>query len=309
MYRVLVSDYIHEDGIQILKQKGLHVDIRTDITSEELQEIIGNYDVLIVRSRTKVRRDVIEKAKKLKIIARAGTGLDNIDVNVAREKGIKVINTPEGPSRSVAELVIALIFALFRNITTADRSMKAGKWIKKQLIGNEIKGKKLGIIGFGRIGREVAKIAKALGMEIMAYDVIDVGEFCKEIGAKKCNIGEILRNADVITLHLPLTENTKNFLDLKKIKLMKKGSYLINTSRGGVINNDALLWGLENDILKGVALDVYTEEPPKSEILKKIIEDQKVIATPHIGGNTIEALRNNSIIIVEKIIKNLESNR
>ena len=309
MYRVLVSDYIHEDGIQILKQKGLHVDIRTDITSEELQEIIGNYDVLIVRSRTKVRRDVIEKAKKLKIIARAGTGLDNIDVNVAREKGIKVINTPEGPSRSVAELVIALIFALFRNITTADRSMKAGKWIKKQLIGNEIKGKKLGIIGFGRIGREVAKIAKALGMEIMAYDVIDVGEFCKEIGAKKCNIGEILRNADVITLHLPLTENTKNFLDLKKIKLMKKGSYLINTSRGGVINNDALLWGLENDILKGVALDVYTEEPPKSEILKKIIENQKVIATPHIGGNTIEALRNNSIIIVEKIIKNLESNR
>jgi len=309
LYRVLVSDYIHEDGIQILKQKGLHVDIRTDITSEELQEIIGNYDVLIVRSRTKVRRDVIEKAKKLKIIARAGTGLDNIDVNVAREKGIKVINTPEGPSRSVAELVIALIFALFRNITTADRSMKAGKWIKKQLIGNEIKGKKLGIIGFGRIGREVAKIAKALGMEIMAYDVIDVGEFCKEIGAKKCNIGEILRNADVITLHLPLTENTKNFLDLKKIKLMKKGSYLINTSRGGVINNDALLWGLENDILKGVALDVYTEEPPKSEILKKIIENQKVIATPHIGGNTIEALRNNSIIIVEKIIKNLESNR
>lgn len=309
MYRVLVSDYIHEDGIQLLKQKGLHVDIRTDITSEELQEIIGNYDVLIVRSRTKVRRDVIEKAKKLKIIARAGTGLDNIDVNVAREKGIKVINTPEGPSRSVAELVIALIFALFRNITTADRSMKAGKWIKKQLIGNEIKGKKLGIIGFGRIGREVAKIAKALGMEIMAYDVIDVGEFCKEIGAKKCNIGEILRNADVITLHLPLTENTKNFLDLKKIKLMKKGSYLINTSRGGVINNDALLWGLENDILKGVALDVYTEEPPKSEILKKIIENQKVIATPHIGGNTIEALRNNSIIIVEKIIKNLESNR
>jgi len=307
LHKILIADRIHDEGINILRNEGFFVDVRAGITRDELLNIINQYDAIIVRSRTKVDREIIERGTKLKVIARAGVGIDNIDVNAAKEKGIVVINSPEGPSRSVAELVIAFIFSLLREIPHADASMKEGKWIKKELIGHEIKDKVLGIIGFGRIGQEVAKLAKALGMKVLAYDVIDIGPYCKRVGASQVDINYLLSDADIITLHIPLTDKTRGIINKDFIKKMKKGVYLINTARGGIIDNEALLWGLEQGYFSGVALDVFSEEPPKSEILQKIVKHPKVICTPHIGANTEEALRNNSLIVAQKIIKLLKA--
>ena len=305
MYRVLVTDKVHPSGLEMLKQKGFEVVVDIDAYKPEvLKERIKGFDVIIVRSRTKVTREVIENADKLKVIARAGSGLDNIDLEAAKEKGIKVVNAPDALKVSVAELVIAMMIVVARRAQYSYRALLEGKWEK--VMGTEIMGKKLGVIGFGRIGREVAKRAKALGMEVIAYDVFDLSDIAKEMGVEFTqNLDDVLRNADVITLHVPLTPETRNMIDKNAIEKMKDGVIIINAARGEIMDYKALLDALKSGKVRGAALDVYPEEPPKSEWLMELIRHPNVFATAHIGAQTQEAQEKTSIEIAKRIMEAL----
>ena len=236
--KVLICDPIHKDGIRILREAGLEVDYMPKIGREELKKVIAEYDGIIVRSRTKVDAEVLSRAVRLKVIGRAGVGVDNIDVREAERRGIKVLRTPEGPSVSVAELTVALMLCLARMIPYADRAMKEGRWVKGELMGVELRGKKLGIIGFGRIGYEVAKRARAFEMEILVYDVLldKLMDRVREVGAKGCTLEELLRESDFISIHVPLTPETRHMIGERELRMMKETAYLVNTSRGGVID-------------------------------------------------------------------------
>ncbi|MHA1860242.1 MAG: hydroxyacid dehydrogenase [Candidatus Asgardarchaeia archaeon] len=307
MVKVLVTDPIHESAIEKLRSRGFELDIKLGLKKEELKRIVRDYEVIIVRSRTKVDRDVIDGGEKLRLIARAGVGLDNIDVEYARSKGIDVINSPEGPTRSVAELVIGYIFTFFRKIVKADNSMKRGLWLKKEFLGEEVLGKTIGVVGFGRIGREVSKMASSIGFNVLAYDKLEFPEcFFSKYGARKSSLEDLLRNSDIVTLHLPLTEETKWFLNRERIRMMKDGALLINTSRGGIVDEEALLDSLKEGKLSGACLDVYSEEPPTKDVLRDIIEMENVIATPHIGANTRQSQKRCGEIIAQKIIEYFE---
>jgi len=289
---VLISDYIDEIGILLLKEKGFEVKYLPTISKDELIEEIKNVDALIVRGRTKVTKEIIDNAKNLKIIVRAGVGLDNIDVNYANEKGILVKNTPAAPSIAVAELTIGLMLSLLREIPKANFSLKRGEWIKSKLIGNQLSGKVIGIVGFGRIGYEVAKRLVNFNCKIIAYDIDPSREiFAKELGIEfTMNFEYVLKNADIITIHVPLLESTRKMFSYETFSKMKKGVYLINTSRGEVIDEDALLEFLLKGHIAGVALDVFSNEPPSTETEKKILSLDNVISTPHIGAQTKESL-------------------
>ncbi|MHA1408963.1 MAG: hydroxyacid dehydrogenase [Candidatus Odinarchaeia archaeon] len=308
--KVLINDPIDQDGVKILKNKGLIVDIG-NFSNAELTKKIGEYDVLIVRSRTIVNKNVIDAGKKLKIIARAGVGLDNIDVKYAKEKGIEIINAPAAPSSSVAELTMGLMLSLARRIPYGSQKLKEGEWVKKQLVGIELKDKTLGIIGYGRIGRAVALRAKAFEMNILVFDVFEkVIEQAYDDGFKvfcpaKDDLKEMLKKCDFITLHIPLIPATKNFLDVEEFKVMKEGVFIINTSRGGIINEEVLLENLNSGKVAGAGLDVFETEPPLSGISRKIVEHPNTITTPHIGANTHEAQKRAALIIAVKIIKKL----
>jgi len=275
------------EAVARMRAAGIEVDVRDTITPEELDQVIGEYDAMVVRSRTKVRQPLLDKATRLKVIIRGGVGLDNIDAEYARQKGIKVLNTPRANSAAVAELVLGLMFALARHITVADATMKAGRWEKKALEGSEIAGKTLGLIGFGRIGQLLAQKALALGMEVLAYDpyVAITME-----GVRAASIEEILQQADYLSLHVPVTPETKNMIGAAQLALMKPTACLINAARGGVVDEAALYEALVNKQIAGAALDVFTEEPPKSEALLKLIALPNVVATPHLGASTLEAL-------------------
>ena len=305
MFKVLVSDKVDESGLKLLEEEGFYVERNFDITHDELLEKINDFDAIIVRSRTKVTKEVIENGKKLKVIGRAGVGLDNIDVEEAKKRGIKVVNSPEGPTRAVAELVIALAFNLFRGINKGDSALKEGKWIKKQLVGRELEGKTLGIIGLGRIGRKVAKIACALGLNVLGTDIIKIQ--CEY--AKFVSLEEVLRNADIISIHVPLTDETRGLIGEKEFEQMKDGVVIINTSRGSIIDEKALYNALQSGKVAGAGLDVFSEEPPQSDFLLNLINHPNVIATPHIGANTKEALQKNSQIIARKIIETLKEQK
>lgn len=237
---------------------------------------------MVVRSRTKVRAPLIDKATGLKVIIRGGVGLDSIDVAYAQSRGIDVRNTPTASSNAVAELALGLMLSLSRSITVADASMKAGKWDKKKFKGTELTGKTLGVIGYGRIGRTIGEKAKALGMQVMAYD-----PFVKHEDV--VTLDDLLRNADVITLHLPHTPETHNLLGPDQFAMMKPGVMVIQVSRGGTVDEQALYNALLNDTVSAAGLDVYTEEPPKSELLHNLLALPQVVATPHIGAATVEA--------------------
>ncbi len=283
MTKVLICDPTSSKAIEAMRAMGVEVVVRDTITVDELAEVIADYDAIVVRSRTKVRKPLIDKAVPgLKAIIRGGVGLDNIDVEYARSKGIQVFNTPRASSNAVAELVTGLMFALARHIPRADASMKAGKWEKKKLKGTELAGKTLGIIGYGRIGRTLAEKARALGMKFVAYDPYVEGE---EI----IPLDDLLAQADYVSLHIPHTPETHHLIDAEKIAKMKEGAYLINAARGGVVDEAALLEALESGHLAGAAMDVYSEEPPKSETLRALIEMPSFVATPHIGAATKEA--------------------
>ncbi|MBN1487637.1 MAG: D-2-hydroxyacid dehydrogenase [Anaerolineae bacterium] len=282
MAKLLVCDPVDSNAVAALQQTGVEVVVQDSITLDELAEVIGEYDGMVVRSRTKVREPLLDKATNMKVIIRGGVGLDNIDVEYARGKGIKVLNTPSASSNAVAELAVGLMFALARHISKADASMKAGNWDKKKLKGTELAGKTLGVIGYGRIGRCVAEKARALGMHVVAYDPYieheDIIPF-----------EELLKIADYVTLHLPHTEDTHHLLSTGQFAIMKQGAYLVDAARGGIIDEAALYQSLSDGHLAGAALDVYSQEPPQDELLRKLVALPQVVATPHIGAATQES--------------------
>ena len=279
------------------------VEYQPNIKSNELISSINKYDVLVVRSRTKITRDIIEAAHNLKIIARVGIGLDNIDVNAAESKKIRVINSPEAVINAVSELVIGQMLSLARSIPFADLETKKGNWIKKDLMGIELRGKYLGIVGVGNIGRNIARIGKALRMNLIGYDIYPINkDFIKEVGLIVTDLDTLIQSADFITCHVPLTLETKKMFNREKLSKMKSTAFLINTSRGEIIDEDALFDALRNGKIAGAALDVYEMEPPTNRML---LELPNVICTPHIGAQTKEAQELAAMVIAEKIIQTL----
>ncbi len=294
-YKILISDKIFDEGIKILEKKGYHVTGAWDKPKAELPKIIGDYDVLIVRSATKVKGVLLDNAKKLKVIGRAGEGLDNIDFEKARRLGITLINTPHVSYMSVAELTIGYLLALSRNIVQGTISMREGKWEKEDLIGTEVNGKTLGIIGCGYIGKTVERLAISLGMKVLPVEECVFDRFVP--------LDEMLPQADYITIHVPLTPHTLHLISTKQFNLMKDGVMLVDCSRGGVVDQEALYNALTVGKVKGAALDVFEEEPPKDSKLLKL---NNVIATPHMGAQTYEAQLKASVQVAEAVIAALE---
>jgi D-3-phosphoglycerate dehydrogenase / 2-oxoglutarate reductase len=298
---VLICDSINQNGIDILKKAGMKVDYKPNILTEELLSIVKDYQVILVRSRTKITREVIQAASNAKIIARAGVGLDNIEVTAAEEKGIRVVNAPEAAINAVSELTVGNMISLARSIPLADSEMKRGKWIKKDLMGTELSGKYLGIVGVGNIGRNVGRIAKGLRMNLIGYDPYPIDrDYVKEVGLIVTDLNTLIQSADFITCHVPLLEETKHLFNAELISNMKSTAYLINASRGGVIDESALYNALCNGSIAGAALDVFETEPPLNNLL---IGLPNVICTPHIAAQTKEAQALTSIVIAEKIIQ------
>ena len=276
----------------------MEIDYEPKITREDLLSRIGDYDALVVRSRTKVDAEVISRASRLKIIGRPGTGLDNIDTRAANARGIEVVNSPDSLVEAVAEHVVGLMLALARNIPAADASVKAGRWEKERFVGSELKGKTLGIAGLGRIGRRVAEISRALGMSLLGYDVIEVPqETLASLGCRIVDLDTLFASSDFVTLHVPLTSETRHMVDQRRLSLMRKNAIIINTSRGEVIDEHALAQALMDGTIGGAALDVFETEPPGPEI----VGSPNVVTTPHIGGQTEDAQRNAVTIVGAKI--------
>jgi len=296
--KVLVCDPIANEGIEMMRQAGIEVDVKTGLTPEELERTIGDYDVLVVRSATKVRKPLIKAARNLKLIVRAGVGLDNVDVECAQARGIEVMNTPAASSNAVAELTVGYLFALARHLPQATASLRAGKWEKKKFDGSEIAGKTLGLVGYGRIGWLVAKKALALDMEIIAYDpyVSDP----RGLEMEFVSLEDLLQMADYISMHLPLTNETRNLIDAPQFEMMKDGVCIINCARGGTINEDALYEAIRAGKVAGAALDVYAEEPARDN---RLFELDEVIGSPHIGAATVEAQHRVSTEVAEKVIE------
>ena len=298
--KILICDPMENEGIQKLEGAGFTVDVKPTITSEELKKTVSNYDVLIVRSRTKVTKEIFEAGKQLKLVGRTGAGLDNIDLEAAQKKGVTVFNTPEAPAEGVAELTMGLMLALARSIPSADKAMKEGKWIKKDLMGWELKDKILGTIGLGNIGERAAKLARAFGMKILIKKRTPPDPaILKELEAEFVSLQELLKRSDIVTIHVPYSSQTHHMIGAKELQLMKKGSYLINTSRGAIVDEKALLEALQSQRLRGAALDVYEVEPPTNWTLMQL---PNVVCTPHIGAQTEEAQKTASVLIAEKII-------
>jgi len=298
---VLICDQVNPILKEVLEKNGLKVTYEPEITPEQIAEKIGNFEVVVVRSRTKMTRELIAKADKCKIIARVGIGLDNIDQDAAKEKNIRVINAVEGAITAVAELVIGLMISMAREIPRADREIRNGNWIKKELMGSELKGKYLGIIGLGNIGKRLGRLARALNMNIIGYDVIPIDdEFSKEVGLMKADLGTLLSSADYVSLHVPLLDSTHHMINAEKLKLMKNTARIINTSRGGVIDEEALYNSLKEGNIAGAALDVFEVEPATGNRLTTL---PNFIATPHMGAQTKEAQLLAANIIAEKIIQ------
>ncbi len=293
--KVLVCDKTEKEFIEQMRAAGLTVDVRDDITPEELPSVLPAYDGMVVRSRTKVRQPLIDVCPNLKVIVRGGVGLDTIDHEYAKSKGIAVMNTPLASSASVAELTLGYMFMLARSLYKATASIKSEKWDKKAFEGDEIGGKTLGLVGVGNIGREVAKRASALGMTVVAYD-----PFVKELaGVKLVTLDELLAQADYISLHLPKTKESANMIDVAQFAKMKNGVRIINCARGGIIDESALYEALTSGKVAGAALDVFAEEPPTDWKLLKL---DNVIGSPHIGAATKEAQARIGAEVAEKLI-------
>ena len=298
---VLICDQVNTTLKEILEKNGLKVTYEPEITPEQIAEKIGTFEVVVVRSRTKMTRELVEKANKCQIIARVGVGLDNIDQDAAKEKNIRVINAVEGAITAVAELVIGLMLSMAREIPRADREIRNGNWIKKELMGSELKGKYLGIVGLGNIGKRLGRLARALNMNIIGYDVTPIDdEFSKEVGLMKADLDTLLSSADYVSFHVPLLDSTRHMINAEKLKMMKNTARIINTARGGVIDEVALYNSLKEGSLAGAALDVFEVEPATGN---KLITLPNFIATPHMGAQTKEAQLLAANIIAEKIIQ------
>ncbi|OZU87156.1 phosphoglycerate dehydrogenase [Virgibacillus indicus] len=300
MFNILIADPLSEDGIQPLRNAdNMNIVIDTNLTPQELEEKIGEFDALLVRSQTQVTRNLLSKASKLKIIGRAGVGVDNIDLDAATEHGIIVVNAPNGNTNSAAEHTMAMIMALSRKIPQAYNSLKNRKWDRKKYIGVELKNKTLGIVGLGRIGAEVAHRAKGQRMDIIAYDPFLTKEKADNMGIGSGTLQEVLQAADFITIHTPLLKDTRHLLNTEAFQLMKPGVQIVNCARGGIIDEDALYEAIVSKKVAGAALDVFEEEP---FLDNKLLELPEVIATPHLGASTIEAQESVAIDVCEDVI-------
>ncbi|CAD7770105.1 Glyoxylate/hydroxypyruvate reductase B [Candidatus Methanoperedenaceae archaeon GB50] len=295
--KVLVSDPIADEGLEILRKEFL-VDVATELSHDELKRKIPGYDALLVRSQTKVTGDIIEAGERLKIIGRAGVGVDNIDVAAATRKGVIVVNAPEGNTISAAEHTIAMILAVSRKIPEAHASLVGRRWDRKKFMGVELRGKTLGIVGIGRVGAEVAKRAIGFEMDLLAYDPFISSERASELGVKLTSLDEVISKSDYITVHTPLTKDTVNLIDAEEFEKMKPTAYIINCARGGIINEDALYNALKSGRVAGAALDVFVEEPPLSSPL---LDLKNIVVTPHLGASTEEAQVKVAVTVAEEI--------
>ena len=294
-FKILICDKIADEGIKLLEEKGYEVTKVWDMPKTELSNMAGEYDAFIVRSATKVKGELLANAKKLRVIGRAGEGLDNIDLEKARELGVVVVNTPHVSYMSVAELTIGHLLALARGIVEGTRSLREGKWAKDELMGVEINGKTLGVIGCGYIGKTVERLAISLGMKVLVVEECAFDRFVP--------LDEMLPQADFITVHVPLSSLTRHMISTKEFNMMKNGVMIIDCSRGGVVDQEALYRALVSGKVKAAAVDVFEEEPPRNS---KLLTLKNVIATPHIGAQTQEAQLRASIQIADKVIKALE---
>jgi len=293
--KILICDKIADEGIKIMEEKGYQVTRAWTTPKNQLAKMVNDYDAVIVRSATKVTAELLTNADKLRVIGRAGEGLDNIDLRKAAEMGIEVVNTPHVAAVSVAELTIAHLLALARGIVEGTMSLREGKWIKEQLMGVEVCGKTLGIVGCGSIGKTVERLALALGMKVIGVDMCVYGRFV--------TLEEMLPQADFVSVHVPLTPHTRHMISTKEFAMMKDGVMLVDCSRGGVVDEEALYQALVSGKVKAAALDVFEEEPPKNSRLLRL---GNVHATPHIGAQTVEAQLKSSVLVAERVIAALE---
>ncbi len=301
--KVLVLDNVSEKAVAVLKENGIEADVSPTLPLEELCAKIPAYDGMIVRSQTKVTAEVIDAAKNMKVIGRAGVGVDNIDVNAATRKGIIVMNAPDGNTISTAEHTVAMIMALARNVPQAHASLKEGKWDRKKYTGVEVNGKTLGIIGMGRIGTEVARRMQGMGMNILVMDPFLTTEKATMTGVRLVDLDTLLAEADFITIHTPLTAETKGLINAENLKKVKKGVRIINCARGGIVDENALADAIEAGVVAGAALDVYSEEPPTN---RRLIELPQVVVTPHLGASTAEAQVNVAVDVAVEMSRALK---
>ncbi len=301
--RVLVSDVMGQPGLDIFeKQEGIELDVNTGLSSKELKAIIGDYDALAIRSATKVTKEILDAATKLKVIARAGIGLDNVDIDHATKKGVAVMNTPGGNTVTTAEHAIAMMMALTRNIPRATQSLKEGRWEKKLLQGRELFNKTFGVVGFGNIGSIAANLAKGLKMKVIVFDPYISSDHIEKAGFEYVSLDQLFKHSDYITLHVPKIEGTTNLLDTKAFAKMKKGVMVINCARGGIINESDLYDAIKSGKVAGAAIDVFATEPPTDHPLLTL---DQVIATPHLGASTKEAQTNVAVAAANQIIEYL----
>ncbi len=308
MYKVLITDPIAQKGIDLLKaEPDIDVYNEPEIPFEELLEIVEDFDCIITRSRTPVTKELLERAKKLKVIGRAGVGVDNVDIEEATKRGILVVNTPGANTIGATELTMMHMLTILRNGHKAHQSMLEHRWDRKRFMGTELYGKTLGIIGLGNIGSQVAIRAKAFGMKVMAYDPYIPREKAERLGVKLVdNLHEMLKEIDILTIHAPLTHETKNMIAEKEFEIMKDGVYIVNCARGGIVNEEELIKNLESGKVRGVALDVYSKEPPDPEFIDRISKFENVSLSPHIGANTYESQENVAVIVAQQVIKALK---
>ncbi len=308
MGKILVADRIAQEGIDLLHTQlpEAEIDVRTGLKPEQLQEIIGNYTALIVRSETQVTGNILAAARQLKIVGRAGVGVDNIDIDAATRQGVMVVNSPTGNIVAAAEHTIAMLMALARHIPAANSSIKSGKWEKSRFLGIEVRNKVLGIIGLGKVGTEVARRAQGLEMQVIAFDPYVAPEQARKLGVTMLSMEDVLQQADFVTLHTSLTSGpngTRGLIGSRELSLMKPGARLINCARGGLIDEEALLNFLNEHRVAGAALDVFSQEPVRDDtVLKQLLAHERVIATPHLGASTEEAQVGVATDVAEQIV-------
>ena len=304
--KILISDKMSNKVEDILKSKSIDYDIKTGLEPNELKSIIDNYDGILIRSATKLTSDILENCSNLKVIGRAGVGVDNVDIEVATKNKILVMNTPLGNLEATAELTVGLMFSLYRHIHLANSSTHEGKWEKSKFMGTELKGKTLGIVGFGNIGQRVAEICNVIGMRILTNSNSASDDVLKSLSAKKVSTEELLSSSDVLSLHTKLNDHTSNMLNKETIATMKKSSVIINCARGGLINESDLKDALNNDVIAGAAIDVYETEPATENVM---FGAKNLLLTPHLGASSKEAQSNVAIDVANQVADFLKENK
>ncbi|WP_298036061.1 phosphoglycerate dehydrogenase [uncultured Desulfuromonas sp.] len=305
--KVLITDEISQEGLQpLLDDPRVAVDVRLGLPVEELHQIIGGYEAIITRSGTRIDPALLEHAASLKIVARAGVGIDNVDVESASNKGIIVVNAPFGNVNSAAEHTMAILLSLCRNVTVANASLKGGDWKRAPFTGSELKGKTIGVIGLGKVGGRVARRSKAFEAEVITCDPYISEKRAEDFGVKLVSLDDIVRYSDIITVHTPLNQETRGMISGDHFERMKDGVIVVNCARGGIIEEAAMLAALESGKVAGAAFDVWSEEPPSSEVLKKLIGHPRMLVTPHLGANTFEAQKNVAVDVSREIINYLD---